>query len=344
MRAHPGQAMPGMSTEDTVRYRLVGLREEGGEVGTIAGRSGERVDVDAGAMLAGVVFDSTRTAPLARARVTLAGTAMAAETDSLGRFVMRDLPEGTYTLSFASARADSLGYAAAGVPVTLTRGATTTQNLVLPAQALADAQLRERQRVASAADSSRALRLSAVSVVARSPHLRQVGFYDRQRTGMGVFLGDSVLAANRTSRLSDVMRQVRGVRVVQYYPPPFREGPERPGIPATSPPPETRFVASRNNMTLDTNVATCFMTVYLDGVQIQTNTRLAQGSVNEGIFMGSIIAIEVYPSGAQTPPRFSTGNNDCGTILLWSRDRDEPAPAPRRSTTSHAPAAAPKPK
>ncbi|HET6762032.1 MAG TPA: carboxypeptidase regulatory-like domain-containing protein, partial [Longimicrobiaceae bacterium] len=344
----PAAAMArALGSQDTVRYRLVGLREEGGEVATIAGRAGERVDVDAGALMAGVVFDSTRAAPLAGARVTLAGTTVAAETDSLGRFVLRDLPEGTYTLSYTSARADSLGYTATGVPVTLTRGATTTQNLVLPAQALAvaqaAAQARAQQRVAAATDSARALRLSTVSVVARSPHLREVGFYDRQRMGNGVFLGDSVLAANRTSRLSDLMRQVRGVRVVQYYPPPFYEGPARPDRPTAAPPPETRFVASRNNIALDTNVSPCFMTVYMDGVKIQSNTRLSQGGANEGVILASIIAIEVYPSGAQTPPRYSDGGNECGTILLWSRDRDAPTqPAPARRGT--APAAARKPR
>ncbi|MGD2154567.1 MAG: carboxypeptidase-like regulatory domain-containing protein, partial [Gemmatimonadales bacterium] len=56
------------------RYRLAAVREDGGAVVDIRTRDGERVRRSVGATLAGIVYDSTRAAPLAGARVYLVGT------------------------------------------------------------------------------------------------------------------------------------------------------------------------------------------------------------------------------------------------------------------------------
>ncbi|HEX2190954.1 MAG TPA: carboxypeptidase regulatory-like domain-containing protein, partial [Longimicrobiaceae bacterium] len=112
------QSMPGVENRRE-QYTLLGVKEEGGEVTSIATRTGAPVQVAAGARLAGVVYDSTRAGGLAGAEVVLVGTPYTARADTAGRYELRDLPEGRYRVGFRSARLDSLGYAPAPVEVTL---------------------------------------------------------------------------------------------------------------------------------------------------------------------------------------------------------------------------------
>ncbi len=126
------QPMPGSEIRPISQYTLLGVREKGGELTQVARRDGSAVLASAGARLAGVVYDSTRRAGLAGARVWLSGTEYATRTDSAGRYELGDLPEGRYAVSFGEARLDSLGYAPVPAPVTLTRGATTRRDLAVP--------------------------------------------------------------------------------------------------------------------------------------------------------------------------------------------------------------------
>jgi hypothetical protein len=116
-------------------YRLIGYQEQGGELTAIYTRGGAPVSVTAGAQLAGVVFDSTRSVPLRGAKVRIDGTQYTADADSAGRFTFRDLPDGTFTVTFSGPRLDSLGYAPQPVRVSLARGATTRQDLAVPGMA-----------------------------------------------------------------------------------------------------------------------------------------------------------------------------------------------------------------
>lgn len=126
------QPMPGSEIRPVQQWTLLGVREKGGELTQVARRDGSPVLAAAGARLAGMVYDSTRRAGLAGARVWLSGTEYAAQTDSAGRYELADLPEGRYSVSFGGARLDSLGYAPAPVTVTLARGATTQRDLAVP--------------------------------------------------------------------------------------------------------------------------------------------------------------------------------------------------------------------
>lgn len=100
---------------------LTGILEEGGEVVSLVTAGSEALRPAAGATLTGLVFDSTRAAPLAGAFVTVDGTEHAATTDSLGLYRIEDIPQGTYSVSFSHPRGDSLGLFSAS-PRTITVG------------------------------------------------------------------------------------------------------------------------------------------------------------------------------------------------------------------------------
>ncbi|HEU4456296.1 MAG TPA: carboxypeptidase regulatory-like domain-containing protein, partial [Longimicrobium sp.] len=130
--------------------RLAGILEVGGEVQSTATRAG--VPVLAAArpgVLEGTVWDSTAAAPLAGARVSLAGTGAAAETDAAGRFRMEGVPAGSYTVTFAHPALGPLAAAARPATVDLAAGRTSTVELAVPGW--------ESAARALCADSTRAL-------------------------------------------------------------------------------------------------------------------------------------------------------------------------------------------
>jgi len=87
------------------------------------------------ASLEGVVWDNTLQAPLAEATVFLSGTPFSARTDSLGWYLLEDLPAGVYSATFTHSRLDSLGVYYHGLNVDLTPGRKTEANLGIPISA-----------------------------------------------------------------------------------------------------------------------------------------------------------------------------------------------------------------
>ncbi|MDB4950132.1 MAG: hypothetical protein JWM27_2781, partial [Gemmatimonadetes bacterium] len=112
--------------------RIAQIREEGGEVTGITATDGTRVDTEPSSTLTGVVWDSTRAAPLVGARVLVTGTPREARTDTAGRYVLAGLREGTYLLDLRAPRLDSMGFTAPPAEVTLERGATVRRDLAVP--------------------------------------------------------------------------------------------------------------------------------------------------------------------------------------------------------------------
>jgi hypothetical protein len=114
------------------RRKVAAIREGAGEVLEVRTPAGVLVRSAARASLSGVVFDSTRSAPLAGARVRLAGTAVEAETDAGGRFRIPDAAEGRYRVVVDHPRVDSLEWTAPALTVDLRRDAETEVRLAVP--------------------------------------------------------------------------------------------------------------------------------------------------------------------------------------------------------------------
>jgi len=113
---------------------LAGIREVGGEVlemDTPAGGGGVAADR---AGVEGIVWDSTRSAPVAGARVYLSGTSHGTRTDSSGWFRLDDLAEGRYAVAFHHPRLDTLGLFVPAREVELERGRLTEIRLAVPSR------------------------------------------------------------------------------------------------------------------------------------------------------------------------------------------------------------------
>ncbi len=86
------------------------------------------------AALAGLVFDSTAMTPLVGARVAVMGTSALGTTDESGRFLLRDVPEGQYWVSFFHPRLQELGVSAPPRQVNLSGGVTANAILAVPSE------------------------------------------------------------------------------------------------------------------------------------------------------------------------------------------------------------------
>ncbi|HSJ31675.1 MAG TPA: carboxypeptidase regulatory-like domain-containing protein, partial [Longimicrobiales bacterium] len=114
--------------------RVAGIRETGGEVIGISS-SQRTIARAARGSVRGMVWDSTRAAPLAGATVLLAGTEYSAQTDSAGRFVIDALPNGVFTAQFLHPRLDSLDIGSPEAEVEVTAGRSSDLQLAIPSEA-----------------------------------------------------------------------------------------------------------------------------------------------------------------------------------------------------------------
>ncbi len=101
-------------------YRLSTLTEAGGETRQAFSVNRPLLEEAATGFVSGVVWDSIAGLPLEGATVFLSGTSLFAATDSLGRFLMEDVPEGLFQAVFTHPQLDFLGIVVPGIEVKVT--------------------------------------------------------------------------------------------------------------------------------------------------------------------------------------------------------------------------------
>jgi hypothetical protein len=111
------------------RVQLAAIKEDGGEVTESVARGTQRSLASDVGTVRGTVLDSTRMTGLRDARVFLDGTQFSAKSEPGGVFSIPNVPTGTYTLSVAHPRFDSLHARAPSTTVTLLPGEETVANL-----------------------------------------------------------------------------------------------------------------------------------------------------------------------------------------------------------------------
>lgn len=86
------------------------------------------------AVLSGVVFDSTTMTTLEGARVAVMGTSAMGESDASGRFTLRDVPAGSYWVSFFHDRLQELGVSPPSRQVSFEAGKSASIELAVPSE------------------------------------------------------------------------------------------------------------------------------------------------------------------------------------------------------------------
>ena len=164
----------------------------------------------------------------------------------------------------------------------------------------------------------------AARAAPRSPQLRD--FYQRARTGSnGRFVTREQIEERRPRAITDVFREIPGVRVIY--------GPAGAEVRID------RAIAKLNERTMaGDSTADCYPVYYVDGVRFP----FREGSIDAVFQIAQVEGVEVYTG--VVPARFNSSEAGCGVIVVWTRERGDPAlAAPAGGTPSPASPAAPAP-
>jgi len=197
-------------------------------------------------------------------RVELTGTNTVAMTDEKGEFTMRNVPSGTKVLL-----ARHLGFNAETVPVDLTS--------------------RQPQRVTIKLARYVAVMDPVLVTARRTLALDKVGFNERRKSAMGYFLGPERLQRMHPIFLTDILRQVPGLRL-SYTP-------------------QGETVSSSRGG------GNGCVQYWLDDMPWMS---IEPGDLNDFVTGGEVVAVEVYQDTG-TPARYIRAGGFCTTIVLWTR-------------------------
>jgi hypothetical protein len=199
-------------------------------------------------------------------RVEVVGTDKVVLTNEKGEFSMNKLPSGSHVLL-----ARHLGFGAQTVAVDLSPHQPQRVDVQLT------------KFVAN---------IAPVIVNARkSSSLDKIGFSQRQKTGMGYYLGPDQIQSMHPQYLSDILRQVPGLRV--------------------SSTPDGDVISSSRGAS---GMGDCVQ-YYVDDMPWQSTTP---GDINQFVNGNEVMAAEVYQA-SNTPAQYSTAMGGCTTIVLWTR-------------------------
>jgi hypothetical protein len=197
-------------------------------------------------------------------RVELAGTDIVALTNAQGEFTMSGLPSGSKLLV-----ARHLGFTAQAVVVDLSS--------------------RQEKHVTMSLTKFVAVMDPVLVTARRSAALDKVGFTQRSKSGFGYYLSPERLQNMHPNVVTDILRQVPGLRVISG--------------------PRGETVSSSRA------VGNGCVRYYLDGMSF---LEVEPGEINHFLTGSEIVAVEVYQD-ANTPAEYMRGGGSCTTIVLWTR-------------------------
>lgn len=238
-----------------------------------------------GAAFSGVVLDDSTRRPIANAEVALPGLSRSALTNDQGRFRLADIAPGDHQVVVRR-----IGYGALDTRIGFVASRTLERRVIL----------------------SRFTTLESVIVTAERAGLPD--FEDNRRMGLGHFMTRADLAQQKGRRLSDVIAQARGVRIVS-------------GIGSRAWVTTSRGTSSLENMPIvdradvlqGARQGTCYAQVYLD------RALMYAGRDGEPLFDINTIApeqieaIEYYAGPSQTPLKYGALNSTCGVLVIHTR-------------------------
>jgi carboxypeptidase family protein len=217
------------------------------------------------AVVTGQVLD-TIAMPVANAQVSVEGAAPVRTTNARGEFVLDSLPGGTQALVVRR-----VGFAPGRAIVDIAAGAPARVSLRL----------------------ERAVpRLNPVVVTAQAEVLSKVGFEERQKRGMGKFIGPEEIARIQPQLVTSALRTLPGLRVV-----PTGSG----GYTVES---------SRSG-----GAGGC-ISYWVDGAPFR---ELSPGDVDNAFPASQLAAIESYQPGTVPPQFTSPGESGCTAVVIWTQ-------------------------
>ena len=236
-------------------------------------------------LLGTVVADGDPSPPLAGAEINIPALNLFARTDSLGRFLFKDIPKGLFRINIRR-----VGFNAIAINARFSGKDTLAADFALLPVAVS---------------------LDTVNVRGTS---RQYGkfleFEDRKAHGGGAFLTRTDFEKNRDRQLGEIVSRLPGIRINRYG--------------AESSVASSRWTGGpgRGGDAMDRRKGApraCYSQVYVD------NVRVFSSDVGEALFNinsippSTIQGIEYYASRDETPIQYASYRAECGTMLIWTR-------------------------
>ena len=218
------------------------------------------------AVVAGRVTDPSGR-PISGAELTVEGAAAPTPTNDSGAYTLRGLPSGTQALQVRK-----LTFAPVQVTVDLTsRAPQHTDIKLLPAPPT----------------------LTTVQVEGkREKGLRNVGFTQRQKTGLGHYLTEDQIAGKLPTVMTDIFSTIPGLTIDYSSGQPELKGSRGAG-------------------------GSC-LTYVIDGIPTQLQ---GSGDFNDYMHPDEVAAVEVYQS-SEAPAQFQqSGASDCAVVVIWTKTR-----------------------
>lgn len=245
------------------------------------------------ATLAGVVMSDVDGRPIQEAQVLLPDLPRTAFTDEEGAFRISNIPAGTHTVVVRR-----IGHGHQTLSLTFEPNRTLERRFLL----------------------SRVVTLDTMAVRAAA-EIRS--FDEHRRIGLGQFLTRDMLAKQEGRRLSEVLSEVSGTRVVRgargstAWLSASRGG--RTGARCYE------FVDGATHLdNLQGKNCACYAQVYLDNMPFFLGRQMDEVPNLNRIPISAIEAIEFYRGPAETPAKYSAFNSNCGVLVIHTRRTFEP--------------------
>ena len=208
--------------------------------------------------ISGRLVDHASRQPLEGAAISVLGTPVSLRSSPNGQFTHAGLKPGTYVMQVRA-----LGYAPGSWVIELAERETLSVVIELEAMPIA---------------------LPGIAVEAPTAQRGMAGFALRRAAGRGVYITEDDIKQINAARLSDLLRNVSGVRLI------------------------CRFTGCRIRMARND----CQPDFFLDGLSANNSTTLEMPVVG-------VTGVEIYRTITETPVEFLRGNNNCGTIVIWTK-------------------------
>jgi len=208
------------------------------------------------------------------------------ETDSLGAFLLPDIPAGFFAI-----RVVRIGYAPVERNLNVMAGRITTIEYALTAEAAV---------LPEVAVTGRPEQVEGSAILA--------GFEERRKMGGGTFLDEATLTRYATRRMSDVLRGAANLRMITD---------NQHAYVASN---RQLMRSMRPNAN-----GPCYLDIILDGHLIWSMSRDGEApgarppNINDVVSVSELAATEIYGSTASIPLKYRSIGNACGALLFWTK-------------------------
>jgi hypothetical protein len=243
------------------------------------------------ARVSGTVRDESSGQPLANAEVRIDALERTTRTDSLGRYLLSNLPSGQRVVNVRL-----IGYHPAAAIV----------RLIADGSIVSDFRLARAPAV-----------LDTVAAIERGGVIPT--FEEHRRVGLGRFLGRAELAKVEQRRLGDVLATFQGIGVVRGIGDRAwianRRGARSLQVRCSEREGASPAEGSHQARARD---CACYAQVYLDDMLLYRGAGDIVPDINR-FPLAEIEAIEYYAGPAQTPLKYSRLDSPCGVVVIHTR-------------------------